>query len=896
MAMDTSKPNDFGSPERNARIRFRRGTLIGGAVTLASGSAAGLLALTIGSSAATTTLVVDTLDDGAANAADCTTPVANSCSLRDAVAAVAQGDTITFESGLNGTITLTNGEITSSYGTTITGPGSTDLTIDANQASRVFSLVGTTSSDDFTISGLTLTNGKTQDSGNGGALDVSSARNVVLNDVVFTGNSTNLTQNVGAGGAASIHNSGSLPITDSVFTDNHATLKGGAAFLSSQGDVNITRTTVTGNTTDQRGGGFYLLGRNSDSQVADLTITDSTFSNNEALQDGGGAYIFWNSGGSVEIRGTTVSGNSAKRRGVGAFLSTSQRGAVTIEDSTFTSNIGLYAYGTQYGEKGGGAYVYYATSVTVSNSTFDSNTASKLGGGLGVGRSGPTVVNNSTFTGNTSLEVGGGIGVYATELTVNQSTISGNAATASLGTSTGGGGGIYFYGSELTLSGSIVSGNTNSDPLATIGEDIESDQHGSLYLHSQSSIVGYVPMDMLDDLGGTIISSAPGLYALADNGGPTKTMALTSSSIAIDAGPDPIASFAGNLYDQRGAPRPTGVSGDIGSFEFGGTPASTTSTTTTPGSTTTSSSTSTSTTMYFPTTTTSPYIPSTSSTSTTMYFPTTTTSPYIPSTSTTSTTISIPTTTTSVAPTTSSTAPPSSSTSSSTTSTSVVPSSTSSTTSPAPSSTSTTLPGAPTTTLNVSPGAPATPLNASLAELSLGNAIIIQADGSTTPAPVVTTGSNVVLSGSRTFGVELTGTRASDSGQLTFTAGGAGRVVGYGFQPGTTTSVWMMSSPQLLGTATVQSDGTFALQIAVSSDLEGKNHTIQVQGVDTQGSSRAIATGVLVATRTSLPVTGNDSQLPLVLGGSLLLGGAGLGLTAQTRRRQAGGISRSTSK
>ena len=194
----------------------------------------------------------------------------------------------------------------------------------------------------------------------------------------------------------------------------------------------------------------------------------------------------------------------------------------------------------------------------------------------------------------------------------------------------------------------------------------------------------------------------------------------------------------------------------------------------------------------------------------------------------------------------------------------------------------------------MSPGAPATPLNASPAELSLGKAIIINADGTTTPAPVVTTGTNAVLAGSRNFGVELTGARADESGQLTVNAGGVARVVGYGFQPGTTTSVWMMSTPLSLGTATAQSDGTFALQIAIPSDLEGMNHTIQVQGVDTRGSSRAIATGVLVATRTSLPVTGGESGFPMTLGGALLLSGAGLALTAQTRRRHTGGISRST--
>jgi hypothetical protein len=53
---------------------------------------------------------------------------------------------------------------------------------------------------------------------------------------------------------------------------------------------------------------------------------------------------------------------------------------------------------------------------------------------------------------------------------------------------------------------------------------------------------------------------------LADNGGPTATIALSASSPAINAGGDALAS----KLDQRGYVR-SGAS-DIGAFEFGGAP------------------------------------------------------------------------------------------------------------------------------------------------------------------------------------------------------------------------------------------------------------------------------------------------------------------------------------
>ncbi len=57
----------------------------------------------------------------------------------------------------------------------------------------------------------------------------------------------------------------------------------------------------------------------------------------------------------------------------------------------------------------------------------------------------------------------------------------------------------------------------------------------------------------------------PKLGPLADNGGPTLTMALLPGSPAIDAGNTSLAPTT----DQRGFPRPAGLAADIGAFEYG---------------------------------------------------------------------------------------------------------------------------------------------------------------------------------------------------------------------------------------------------------------------------------------------------------------------------------------
>ena len=78
-------------------------------------------------------------------------------SLRQALAAANDGDTINFDSSLNGqTITLSSGELLVNKSVTVSGPGANMLAVDANHASRVFYIAPGT---DVAISGLTVTHG-----------------------------------------------------------------------------------------------------------------------------------------------------------------------------------------------------------------------------------------------------------------------------------------------------------------------------------------------------------------------------------------------------------------------------------------------------------------------------------------------------------------------------------------------------------------------------------------------------------------------------------------------------------------------------------------------------------------------------------------------------------------
>jgi hypothetical protein len=264
-------------------------------------------------------------------------------SLRAAIESAGSGDVIVFSLTYPAVIRLTSGSLTIDTNLTITGPGASNVTIDAIDnvfMERAFT-VG--SGVTVSISGVTITGG-----GGGGTSLGSSANSgggifnagtLILSDAVITNNSTR-SQGIGGGG---IFNAGgaTLTLTNCIVSGNTAgggtiqqsgPITGGGIRNASSALLTLTNTTVSNNVA-QVGGGIWNSGT--------LTVTGSTFSENSAgvgisttiVLEGGAIYA--SSGQSTgSITNSTFFNNSAKNDGA-AIASV---GTLGVTHSTFVDN------------------------------------------------------------------------------------------------------------------------------------------------------------------------------------------------------------------------------------------------------------------------------------------------------------------------------------------------------------------------------------------------------------------------------------------------------------------------------------------------------------------------------------------------------------------------------
>jgi hypothetical protein len=144
---------------------------------------------------------------------------------------------------------------------------------------------------------------------------------------------------------------------------------------------------------------------------------------------------------------------------------------------------------------------------------------------------------------------------------VQNSTITGNTANGA----TIGGGGIAqvtilttVAPAPITIISSIVSGNTNS-----LAPDIISGGTVNVNFSAAGSATGFTPSATSGN--NLPFGANLNLQPLANNGGPTQTIALGAGSPALNAGSNP----ADLLTDQRGTGfvRVSGAAADIGAFE-----------------------------------------------------------------------------------------------------------------------------------------------------------------------------------------------------------------------------------------------------------------------------------------------------------------------------------------
>ncbi len=523
--------------------------------------------------------------------------VAPAGSLRDALNqanALAGADTIQFAGGLVGTIPLAAGagDLDISDSVTINGPGLANLTIDATLAvSRIFNI--TDEAGDVTIKGFALTKGVAGVGNDGGAVYSNSLGLVTIADSTLTGNSA------GDDGGA-VYASGNLTLINvtvggaAVGAPNAALDDGGGLYVS--GNLTISNSTISGNTAGGDGGGVY--------GSATVTVQDSTIggsaagAGNTAAFSGGGIYAV-----DIDITNSTISGNTATAVSGGGVYA---RGNVTLKNSTVSGNAagvnggGIYGLlgvsltnstigGTAVGagnlaaNNGGGVH---GANVTLQNSTVASNEATNGANSDGGGILGTVsvTVKNSTISGNKAGD--DGAGVYSQMVTLQNATIASNISDSNSGGS-GRGGGV-FAATKFTMQNSIAVGNTGQATFPELfipagnNSKVKSSLIGNntgLPAGAQFNVTGPGgPVNGSSNFigmpgGANAITVAnafgAGGGALADNGGPTATIALLAGAITIDKGKNSLA-VSSTFGDQRGLPYVRVFNGmvDMGAFEF----------------------------------------------------------------------------------------------------------------------------------------------------------------------------------------------------------------------------------------------------------------------------------------------------------------------------------------
>ncbi len=395
---------------------------------------------------------------------------------------------------------------------------------------------------------------------NGGAL-VCFAGDVSLVDCTFNGNSAEGGYNEnarnnrfrGAGRGGAIYNIRSkVTILNCQLKTN--SISGspvtGGGFHNGWGPVTISNSSFIGNTTaadrmtsyygsdgaPASGGGIFT-------SWGDMLITHSTVASNEIR---GGRSTFFpyqvSDGGAASGAGLCAVGSSSYRPDIS--------GSIRLNHCTFAGNTATGGIAeSDYGGRGGNAYgagAFFSLPAQVLNCTFAGNTAQ--GGGV---RTGDAANGGNAFGG----------GLYAAEepVSLTNCTLAENRALAGLGWAyhwdgSSCGGNVASIGGSVRMLNTILSGGTSTNAFGYLGDQG----------HNISSDASY---GFSTPGRGSFNNLNPKLLPLANNGGPTPTMALLPDSPAVDSG----ATAADVSSDQRGVPRPYGTAPDIGAYEWNAT-------------------------------------------------------------------------------------------------------------------------------------------------------------------------------------------------------------------------------------------------------------------------------------------------------------------------------------
>ncbi|MFL5843089.1 MAG: choice-of-anchor Q domain-containing protein [Solirubrobacteraceae bacterium] len=323
-----------------------------------------------------------------------------------------------------------------------------------------------------------------------------------------------------------------------------------------------------------------------DVAVESLTIRNgSVTASTGTVADDGGAILMRDGNGSISVTDATISASSASRWGGAISFDNSTNGtggSVNVLRSELLGNSAV---------KGGAIWTRNAGSgdsndggqARIFRSLLAGNTASNTGGAIyirgaadGSDTSGAEII-NSTLTGNAAVNGGGAVafGSGFSQLEVAFSTIAANTATTANragGIQTDGTGGLQI----VRFRGAVLSGNTSAgSPGSDLNCATTASGSTGLFATNGNSVSQGYNLESSASCGlaaGTDHTTTdPKLGALADNGGPTRTMTLPAGSPARGlAPPASCTDTYGNLLttDQRGLVRPVLGTCDAGAVEL----------------------------------------------------------------------------------------------------------------------------------------------------------------------------------------------------------------------------------------------------------------------------------------------------------------------------------------
>ena len=251
-----------------------------------------------------------------------------SCTLRQAIATAAAGDTITFAAGL-AQVQLTSAQLLIDKNLVISGPGADKLAIVRMQGSGDFRIFDVTASSS-TISGLTISNGSKSADAGGGIRNSSGTLNIA---------GVTLSTNSAMQGAAVASLGGDVTIVDSTLSGNTASDQGGGIYVNIAGTLTVVTSTISGNQAASYGGGIAVH------KPTSVHLINSTITANSAGVAGGGIDIELDA--TVTVKNTIIARNMANSYGPDIDGAIASQGYNLIGNTGGVTNIGGTTTGNQ---------------------------------------------------------------------------------------------------------------------------------------------------------------------------------------------------------------------------------------------------------------------------------------------------------------------------------------------------------------------------------------------------------------------------------------------------------------------------------------------------------------------------------------------------------------------